>query len=301
MKSSLTKATHNGFDLWQPLIKSSDGKYLAILSDDSLDRDGEIVGKQALRSIMNSPGYTAILLNHKNDVLGQIGEWTNKRLEEIDGHTALVAEPKFYTSNPNTKIITGSLDEGAEYGISIGAIPLESEIITRDGKEIVMYTKLELLEASFVAVPSNRHGTALRVAKMFNKDIGGLKMDKEFTKADLDSAMEKKAEEMKADFAKEAELKDAEIVKLKESVEKSTKVNDEAKVESEKVSKQLEDITEKQKEIEAAKADSDVELEKLKKMSLMKGDSSTTEGEESAEAEVQKGFELGGLPIVISE
>ena len=77
----MDKSTHERIELWQPVIKTSNGKYIAVLSDDSLDRDDEIVGKQALKGIMDNDGYTAMLLNHKNDVMGQIGEWVNKRIE----------------------------------------------------------------------------------------------------------------------------------------------------------------------------------------------------------------------------
>ncbi len=42
-----------------------------------------------------------------------------------------------------------------------------------DGVKRTVYTVLELLEASFVAIPSNRHGQAMAVAKMFinNKKV----------------------------------------------------------------------------------------------------------------------------------
>jgi len=101
----MDKSTH-GFEeltLWQPVVKSNEGKYIAILSDTSIDRDDEIIGKDALQSIIDNDGYTAILVNHENKIQNQIGEWVNKRLETIGEHTALVAEPKFYLSNPQAK------------------------------------------------------------------------------------------------------------------------------------------------------------------------------------------------------
>ena len=165
----MDKSTH-GFEqitLWQPVVKSNEGKYIAVLSDTSIDRDDEIIGKDALQSIIDNDGYTAILLNHENKIQNQIGEWINKRLETIGEHTALVAEPKFYLSNPMGKMIKDMLDEGAKMGISIGAIPTGAiEKRCSDGKTRKEFTGLELLEASFVAIPSNRHGQALAVAKM---------------------------------------------------------------------------------------------------------------------------------------
>jgi len=165
----MDKSTH-GFEeltLWQPVVKSNEGKYIAVLSDNSVDRDDEIIGKEALQGILDNDGYTAILLNHENKIQNQIGEWINKRLETIGEHTALVAEPKFYLSNPQAKMIKGMLDDGAKMGISIGAIPTGAvEKKCADGRTRKEFTGLELLEASFVAIPSNRHGQAMAMAKM---------------------------------------------------------------------------------------------------------------------------------------
>ena len=187
----MEKSTH-GFEertLWQPLVKSNDGKYVAILSDNSVDRDDEIIGKKALQSILDNDGYTAILVDHENKIKNQIGEWVNKRLETIGEHTALVAEPKFYLSNPQAKMIKGMLDDGAKMGISIGAIPTGAiEKKCADGKTRKEFTGLELLEASFVAIPSNRHGQAMAVAKMLKSQEN--KMAEEITKEPIEETVE---------------------------------------------------------------------------------------------------------------
>ena len=167
MKEEISKSTHEAITLWQPVVKSSDGKYLAVLSDDSIDRDDEIIDKEALIKILDNDGYTAILVNHENKIENQIGEWINKRIEDADGHTMLVAEPKFYLSNPKAQMIKSMLDEGAKMGVSIGAIPKNAiNKKCSDGRERKSYTDIELLEASFVAIPSNRHGRVMAVAKM---------------------------------------------------------------------------------------------------------------------------------------
>jgi len=167
MTEELIKSTHEQITLWQPVVKSMDGNYIAILSDDSIDRDDEIIDKEALDEIIKNDGYTAILVNHENKIQNQIGEWINKRVEKIGEHFALVAEPKFYLSNPQAVMIKGMLDDGAKMGVSIGAIPHNAvNKKCKDGKERRAYKSLELLEASFVAIPSNRHGRAMAVAKM---------------------------------------------------------------------------------------------------------------------------------------
>jgi hypothetical protein len=253
------------------------GNYIAVLSDDSLDRDDEIVGKQALQKIMANDGYTAILLNHKNDVLGQIGEWINKRLETINGHTAFVAEPKFYLSNPNAQIIKGCLDEGAQYGISIGAIPISHEPVEKNGKRYKMYTDLEILEASFVAIPSNRHGMAMAVAKMFtgkNTEESNMAeepvMEKKFTQKDMDDSLSKWQSET-------------------ESVQKA---HDELK-------KQVDELTIAKSQLTETVEKQTIEIDTLKKMSVMKGDLSTEETGDINQAakEMQKAIEDGKLPI----
>ena len=295
MEEPISKATHEMIHLWQPVIKNKDGNYIAVLSDDSLDRDDEFVGKSALQDIMNYDGYTAILLNHKNDVLMQIGHWTNKRLEEAGGYTAFVAEPKFYMSNPNAQIIKGCMDEGAVYGVSIGAIPKSWDMVHKNGMKYKRYTKLELLEASFVAIPSNRHGRALAVAKMFGTDKPQEEQPQDKTNKDI-----KQEETKMSDNATQEPIEktftqkefDTEMTKLKE-------LNDD-------VSKQLElSKTELAKaKDDLAKLNSDKELivkefEELKKMSVMKGDMTSVEnGDNSDNKDLQKAISEGQLPIV---
>lgn len=159
----------NQIHLWAPLVKSEGGKFLAVLTDDSVDRDGEIVGKEAIMKIKDDDTYLAALMDHENKILGQVAEWTNRTVKTVNGHTTLFAEPKFFESNPNAKIIKGMLEEGAKMGVSIGAIVNDSEIEKIDGKDTKVYKDLELVEASFVAVPSNRHGQAVAIAKAYNK------------------------------------------------------------------------------------------------------------------------------------
>ena len=295
MEEPISKATHEMIHLWQPVIKNKDGNYIAVLSDDSLDRDDEFVGKSALQDIMNYDGYTAILLNHKNDVLMQIGHWTNKRLEEAGGYTAFVAEPKFYMSNPNAQIIKGCMDEGAVYGVSIGAIPKSWDMVEKNGMIYKRYTKLELLEASFVAIPSNRHGRALAVAKMFGTDKPQEEQPQDKTNKDI-----KQEETKMADNATQEPIEktftqkefDTEMTKLKE-------LNDD-------VSKKLElsNIELAKAKDDLAKLNSDKELivkefEELKKMSVMKGDMTTVEnGDNSDNNDLQKAISEGQLPIV---
>ena len=160
----------NRLELWAPVIKGHKGQYTAILSDDSIDRDGEIVGKEAMLKIKDDETFLAALLDHENKILNQVGEWVNRRVEQIEGHATLLTEAKYFKSNPNAQIIEGMLKEGAKMGVSIGAIVKAKEEREVMGKTRTVFTDLELVEASFVAIPSNRHAHAVAVAKSYEKN-----------------------------------------------------------------------------------------------------------------------------------
>jgi HK97 family phage prohead protease len=239
MDEKIVKSTVEKLELWQPIVKSSNGNYVAILSDDSIDRDDEIIGKTALIQAANSTGYTAALINHDNNVMGLVGEWTNKRVEKIGDHYALIAEPKFYMSNPKAIQIKESLDAGASIGVSIGAIPKAHEMVTINNKKFKSYTDLELLEASFVAIPANKHAMAMAVAKMYH--------EVEEKKMTEDNEISKKLEEQSVSYElKIKEMEDKSQVIVKELEDK--------KLELEKaVTENNSKVGELQKQLEEAK------------------------------------------------
>lgn len=212
-------------ELWAPLIKGHKGTYTAILSDDSIDRDGEIVGKEAMIKIKDDETFLAALMDHENKILNQVGEWVNRRVETIDGHTTLMADVNFFKSNPNAVIIEGMLKEGAKMGVSIGAIVKEKEERKIMGKTRTVFTELELLEASFVAIPSNRHAHALAVAKSYQKNKEVKKMTEEEkkpveeeAKVEEESKVEEPEAEKKVDSEKLESL-NKEFSEFKESAE----------------------------------------------------------------------------------
>jgi len=290
---AITKSTHEmNIELFAPVMKEAKGKYIAVLSDTSIDRDGERVGKSALTKIVKKGGYIAALVDHENKVLNQVAQWTNMQLKELDGHTVLIAEPKFFPSNKKAKEIKGMLDEGAEIGISIGAIVKEYEDSKIDGEVMRTFTDLELLEASFVAIPSNRHGRAmLAMAKSFKTNAG--ENMTELTQKDIDMAVEKKESEYTekiADFKKQLETKDSEIAKLKKDVEDS----ETAKEESEEKVKEAEEKTE---EAEKKIQEAEKKVETAEKSSLEK-QKIADEAAEKTHLDAEKAFDEGKLPIM---
>ncbi|KKL79847.1 hypothetical protein LCGC14_2010710, partial [marine sediment metagenome] len=155
--------------LFAGFYKSADGSYKAVLSDDSIDREDEIVGKGFLESALD--GKVIGLIDHKNSVMGQVCEWVDKQIVRRKGHNSLIATPKWFMSNPNAEIIKNMLEkDGATIGLSIGAIPTDSDDVEIDGKEYKRWLKGEILEASFVAIAANKHAQIQALAKSLNLD-----------------------------------------------------------------------------------------------------------------------------------
>ena len=278
------KSTHEAFktELFAPIIKSTEGKYLAVLSDNSLDRDGERVGKSALYDMELDDGYLAALVDHENKALNQVAQWINKRVEEVDGHTALVAEPKFFKSNPKAQIIKGMLDEGAKMGISIGAIVKEYEDIKVNGSTVRTFTKLELLEASFVGIPSNKHGRAMALAKSFKEHME-VSEKMEITQKDVDDAVTKKVDELTKSFEEQLNVKELKIAELTKAVEESEEKEKEAEAA----------VVEAEQKVEEA----DKALEAEKKLSLEK-QKFAEEEKEYPEEDADKAFKDGKIPVM---
>jgi len=276
--------------LLQVLTKSEDGKYRAVLSDNSVDRDDEIVSEKALNKACMTKGQTPILLDHDNSIEKRIGHWINKRMEKNNGHTAFVAEPVFYKSNPKAMMIKGMLDEGAELGISIGAIVKEVGETNIENKSYTTYEEIELLEASFVGVQSNRNGMAMAVAKMFG---GKTKMaDEMIKKVEFDNLqktydeLKKEFEDKKAELEKSVNEKEEKVQELEKSLEESQKECSSAKEDKEKEEEEKKKALEEKKSVEA-------ELEKFKNSPVFKADF----GKVNEEEEVEKAYKSGALPV----
>ncbi len=238
-------------ELWQPLIKvHRDGKviYEAVLSDDSTDRDEEIVGKEAFPAMAESHVFTVGLIDHENKVFNQVCEWTNKRIEKRGGHTALIAEPKFFLSNPKAQQLKGMLDEGASIGISIGAIVKDSEMRKVGGSEKRVFTNLELLEASFVAVPANAHARITAVAKIFGNKEEKTMSEKIYSEKEFKDATEKVETDLNKKISDSKEALDK-VIKEKESLDK-----------------QVADLKEKSEKIDALEKDAKELKEKAEKL-----------------------------------
>ena len=239
-------------NLWMPLKKELDGSFVGVLSDDSIDRDGEFMSKGLLQAWVKEQTVLPMLANHENKLEKLIGGWTDKSLVEKGGHTAMVAKPFFLESNPLGRqakaMVEEALMKGLNVGISIGAIPSgdmeEREI---NGKKYKGYTSAEILEATIVPIQSNRNASFGAVAKQF---------DIENVKEEI-----KMSEEIKKDEAP-VEVGNPEV---KEDVPVAPEVKEEVKVEAEVV----EADDEEKEEVEVVEeVDPQKEIDTLKQANL---------------------------------
>ena len=278
-----------------PVTKNATtGEYHAALSDDSIDRDEEMVSPELIKEWASNGSLTA-LANHKNAMETWVGGWTDMKVVEKNGFSTLFAKPFFFSKSANPlaaqieKQVEEAMEKGLNPGISIGAIVNDSEMRKVGGKSIRAFTKGELLEATWVPIQSNRNATYGHVAKKFGvcdetNQSEESKLEKEFTQKDMDSAVETKEATLKADFTKQLETKEAEITDLNKKLAESEKVSKEAAEKAEK------ELTEVQKALEEEKK---VAIEK-QKIADAPGDEKEPEGDE----DVDKAFASGKVPIM---
>lgn len=169
---------------------------------------------------------SVMLYSHDQEQV--IGRWDNIRIE--DGK--LVAEPIFDTEDALGKEIAGKVERGFLKGCSIGIIIGDFE--KTDGKKIAK--NVEILEASIVAVPSDRNAIVLynnehqklsqeEIVKLFLNEKEDMKTEKEESNEIL--LQQKEAEILQLRSERDILLKEKEEAKklqAKELVEEALKV-----------------------------------------------------------------------------
>ncbi len=278
--------------LYMPILKTASGSYEAVLSDTSIDRDDELMSKSLLNYWAKNSEYIPALMDHENKVLSNVAVWKNPRVVQRKGHNALVMTPKFFDSNPNAKVIKGMIDEGAQLGVSIGAIPKDYEDIEIKGKTHLMWTKAELLEASFTPIPSNRHAQiymakSIDLAKKMLNEAEGKKMPED-NKLELEKLKTQLDEK-----TSEAEELQKKIEDLEKAVSDKDKGNKAVTDELAEVKKSLESQKDEiKKTIDEFKKSFDEELEKKVKDHLVKLPQAPGYMDEALEAIAKKKAEV---------
>ncbi len=285
--------------MWMPLTKSVDGGFVGILSDTSIDRDDEFMSKELLQD-WALKGSLPMLANHENKMEKFVGGWKNLKTKTVKGHTALVAEPFFFSKEASPlaaqmkKLIEEAIANGLNPGISIGAIP--KEVVEKefdDGTKRRGYTKAELVEATIVPVQSNRNASFAAVAKNFDLGLDNKSINLENSKMTNEIKKEEKIEAVEA-----VEVKAEPVEEVVEAVEeKKEEPVEEKKEEAEVVEEAKEESFDAQKVVEENKSLNDevtvlksqIEgLEKKNKEAVLKA---------SVEEPVTKGVDTEPLTI----
>jgi len=257
--------------IFMPIIRKNVGngeyKISAILSDDSLDRDDEMMSKSLVQSWATKKSLPA-LMDHKNSMDSYHADWENIRYEEIGENGALMADPVTFPTTRGKELAI-QLKHAKNIGVSISAIPLEHEFIEKsyDGvkKKIKVYTKAKILEASFIPIQSNEHSRSMRIAKSFsihktsievenieNKNNNKVKKMEDLEKMKEENlTLKKELEELQL-FKKEAIVKAEEEAKEEEKKEEEEKVAEEEAKATELKSLKTENLTLKKKISETA-------------------------------------------------
>lgn len=154
------------------------GEWEAVLSAPTLDRDGEVIAKGAFDPLPESIPIHAFHMF--DDPVGRGEPFYDGELLKARGG---------FASTARAQEIRTLVEEGVIANMSVGFMAAERE--ERDGVPTV--TRAELLEASFVSVPSNREAAVL-MAKDYRENAGTVRSDSELLQAMHDLAVEQGAD-----------------------------------------------------------------------------------------------------------
>jgi len=154
-----TRSTPSTRTCWAS-VKSINGggrTVTAIVSSEGLDRDNEVIlktaFKESLPGFLKNPVVLAAhqhrLSNGRSPVVGVV-----KAARIVKG--GLLAEIEFHTYTDIAEEYWRLYSNKVQRAFSVGFIPLEHEYRNIEGKTILCHTRIELLEISCVAIPSNR-------------------------------------------------------------------------------------------------------------------------------------------------
>lgn len=210
-------------------------KFKVIATNQAVDRDGEIVRVDA-RDFSNYMKNPVILADHDYKVEKIIGKATNIYQEGED----TIVEGVFSKTNP-LWVLAGQLyEEGMLKTVSVWFIGKE-----RDPMNASVFTNTELLELSFVAVPSNPQALSLD-GKMLEKAIEAwfIKMDEDEEEEEQELEEKTELQEIKEDVA---EIKSILLAQAEEK-------------------KKIEEMWEKKKELQELNKALNTVLQKFKKV-----------------------------------
>lgn len=157
------------------------GEFEAILSAPTLDRDGEVVAPGAFTKAGPLPDSIPIHINHQFDVEKVVG----RGVPYYDGELLKVRGT--FDPDERSQLVRAKVTSGSVNRMSVGFVGASREV--KDGVPTVLAA--ELLEASFVSVPSNREAAVLAVKHV--EDVEGKGAIASHTTATTDVAWDNNA------------------------------------------------------------------------------------------------------------
>jgi HK97 family phage major capsid protein/HK97 family phage prohead protease len=142
----------------QKAVKRDDGKIEFVMSDETVDRYGDIIAASGWK-LSNFKQNPIALFGHNSSF--PIGTWEDVRVQGKELRGVLAPAPE--GTSQRIDEIRRLVEAGILKAVSVGFIPLDYEVIENSDMGGVKYTQSELAECSVVSVPANPN--ALAVAK----------------------------------------------------------------------------------------------------------------------------------------
>lgn len=158
------------------------GSFEAVLSAPVLDRDGEVIDAKAFaRAKTGLPDWIPIHIDHDMSVRGLVAS----ARPFYDGDTLKAAGT--YASTPLAQTVRTMISEGHLRTMSVGFMDAKSELAAG----VRHITSAELLEASFVTVPSNRDAliTGSKRARLTDQEAKAIAGSYEALRSELADAV----------------------------------------------------------------------------------------------------------------
>lgn len=143
------------------ITKSADGRHHyihGIVSDDSVDRDGDRMSLQALKQMEGAINSGLTLFeDHKHDIENSLGHPVHAEIKNADGTNQLWATFKLEDPerNPLVASLLSKIDSGQRVGFSIGGDMDEKAGVSREWNGVRTINGVKLYEVSAVGLPSN--------------------------------------------------------------------------------------------------------------------------------------------------
>lgn len=153
------------------LSQTEPRRFRAVISTDSLDRDGEVLVPAGMDA---TPYYRnpVVLWNHDtNKVIGKAVGKLKRNASSIEAETAFATRPVEHVGEWFPDTVGALVSQGVIRGMSVGFMPIETREANkgdraRYGEKVRrVYSKWQLLEYSVVSIPANQDAIIQSVTK----------------------------------------------------------------------------------------------------------------------------------------